>query len=52
MKTNSSNQKKLSVLSVLGAAVKVVTGLFSWIITILFMIIVLIITNKKSTNAI
>ena len=48
MKTNSSNPKKLSVLSVLGVAGKVLVGIFSWLVTILFMIVVLIITNKKS----
>lgn len=51
MKTALQNQKKFSVLSIFAAAGKFAMGIFSWVITIIFMIVVLILTNKKKQNA-
>ena len=47
MKTTTTDQKKLSVLSIFAAAVKFAMGIFSWIITIIFMIVVMIMTNTR-----
>jgi hypothetical protein len=52
MKTTLQNQKKLSVPGVFASAGKFLMGILSWIITILFMIVVLIITDKKKHNAV